>query len=230
MWGMTLSPDERRARNAARERSRRAVKGDEINATERARRAADPERIRAAERVRYAAKAERNREWQRAYRAANADKVNAQVRARRSADPEHARAVGRAYYAANRDKINARNREIRDRAKDRDAQLRRTHGMRRDEWTRLWAAQDGRCYLCRDELQPDVPHAVTIDHVHSCCGPRRSCRACRRGLACANCNAAVGQALDDPGRLRRIADNLEVANAAAHARMSTVSGQPVLFE
>jgi len=172
------------------------------------------EKRRAAARRRYTRHSEEIMEWQRAYRAANADKVNAQVRARRAANPEHARGLARARYAANREKINARNKEIRDKSKDRDGELRRRHGMRRDEWDAMWEAQQGCCYLCGDELRMEGPNGnskAVMDHRHDCCGRKKSCPACRRGIACTRCNIIIGYARDDPERLRRIAVNLEEA-------------------
>src|SRR6185437_4391871 len=70
----------------------------------------------------------------------------------------------------------------------------------------MWAEQGGRCYLCEDGLVPGSAH---IDHDHLCCPVGKSCRWCRRGLACRRCNILIGHADHDPARLRRIADNLE---------------------
>lgn len=195
------------------------------------------ERRRAGARRRYAANAEKIRQEQREYRAANREKVNAQVRARRAANPEHNREVQRAWRAANADKVKERNRirgARRDRAKDSARELRARHGMVTDEWGKLWDAQNGECYLCGGALTTSNgpgprQRTAVVDHIHSCCGPKRSCQACRRGLACSNCNLIVGRVLDDPMVLRRIADNLEVANAAALARMALVPVQDDLF-
>jgi predicted nucleic acid-binding Zn ribbon protein len=89
----------------------------------------------------------------------------------------------------------------------------------------LWEAQDGKCYLCGDPLQPDAYRAIHLDHDHSCCKLGRSCAICRRGLACKPCNVLIGHAHDDPVRLHRIADNLEKANAAVAQRMAEAGGQ-----
>lgn len=169
----------------------------------------------------YAANAEKMRAWQRAYRAENAERINAQVRARRAANPERMREISRAYRQANAEKIaeQARLRNARrDRAKDRATQLRRIHGMTLEEWAQMSAAQDGKCYLCGDILLPE-PRQSVVDHDHACCGPRKSCAACRRGLACARCNKILGFVRDDPETLRRIADSLETASKARSMRL-----------
>jgi hypothetical protein len=74
-----------------------------------------------------------------------------------------------------------------------------------EDFDRMWAEQDGCCYLCDDEL---TPKTTAVDHDHSCCPAGKSCRACRRGLACHACNTLIGLARDDPARLRQIADRL----------------------
>jgi Recombination endonuclease VII len=79
--------------------------------------------------------------------------------------------------------------------------------MTPEDWDAMWTAQGGRCCYCED-LLPIDRQQVHIDHDHTCCPPKRSCAACRRGLACQNCNFVVGNALEDPERLERIAKNL----------------------
>lgn len=80
----------------------------------------------------------------------------------------------------------------------------------------LYLKQCGCCYLCDDPLPSDLARAA-IDHDHSCCPGAQayiiSCGRCVRGIACLPCNRLIGGAQDDPGRLRRIADNLEAANS-----------------
>ena len=103
--------------------------------------------------------------------------------------------------------------------------LRRIHGMFPEDWETMLAAQDGCCYLCGDPL-PDDPAKIAIDHDHRCCGPRRSCPACRRGLTHRACNQLIGLAAEDPARLHRIADKL----AEAQQRTGPFPEQPALFE
>lgn len=124
-----------------------------------------------------------------------------------------------AYHAANRERAAERFRQRRE--ADPLAHKNWQHNC--DDWSailkELWDAQDGRCYLCTDELDSEDTRRVHADHDHSCCPPTRSCAKCRRGLACNACNVAIGYARDDPDRLRRIADNLEVANALVRQRV-----------
>lgn len=92
----------------------------------------------------------------------------------------------------------------------------------------LWDAQDGKCYLCGDPLVPGPK--THVDHDHTCCGYKRTCAYCRRGLACDRCNHVLGHVEDDPERLRRIADNLEPVLKATRARIATKAQQDSLWE
>jgi Recombination endonuclease VII len=192
----------------------------------------------------------RNAEYQRAYRLQNPDKFREWWQASRTPENREARRqYQRSYYVANREKVAERQKDYQDQNRDRlhrrqrayrerhperdrerhrvyrDAnqeqarvtQLRRRHGMRPEDWSALWEAQAGRCYLCGGGLAAEKAH---IDHDHSCCGPDRSCETCRRGLACEQCNRAIGLARDDPDRLRRMADALEAAKRGVAARMA----------
>ena len=156
-------------------------------------------------------------------------------------DPAERRAQRRRNYAANRNRILAAHRELRARKRQQflayDAEYRtanrtkiranfmqRTHGLRPEDWSALRDAQDGRCYLCGDELI-DERLRIHVDHDHSHCGDLKSCHVCRRGLACGNCNKAIGFAGDDPARLRRMADALETAKLAVERRKEEAGEQ-----
>lgn len=107
------------------------------------------------------------------------------------------------------------------------------HGCDWDElFAQLWHAQDGKCYLCGDPLDREKYRGIHLDHDHSCCPLGRSCEACRRGLSCPGCNRLIGHANDDPDRLRRIADSLEIANILVRQRMkeSDLDKRGVLFD
>lgn len=156
----------------------------------------------------------RMHEW----RAANRQKLNEQERVRRARDPERYREQQRARRARNRERVREQNQ--RGRAWS-------THGMRPGDWAAMWDAQAGRCYLCGEQLSEGK---VDVDHDHSCCGPKRSCRICRRGLACRRCNSVAGYASDDPDLLQQIADNLRVAKRVVAARMAERGEQPTLMD
>jgi hypothetical protein len=153
-----------------------------------------------------------------------------QQRERYYANLDENRRKHREYARKNRDKYNAARRELRKRDGDRIREYERERGRLRDAAARyrdkhgrwvdedkaaMWDSQDGRCYLCGDEMDPDV---IDIDHDYACCRRGRSCRVCRRGLAHHRCNVIIGWALDDPVRLRRIADNLGAAQQAFRRR------------
>jgi Recombination endonuclease VII len=96
------------------------------------------------------------------------------------------------------------------------------HGPSIHEWiAERLAAQDGRCYLCGEQLG----RRLVVDHDHSCCPEGFSCDACRRGLACDRCNRLIGQVADDPVLLRRIADALEAVLEPARARIAAKPAQ-----
>src|SRR5258707_13305778 len=169
-----------------------------------------------ARREYYAASSEKMTAYMRGYGPANRERLNAKGRARRAADHERARAIDHAWRIANADKVAEQNRirgQRRDRKKDRIRQLRRKHGLTPEEWTAMWSAQSGRCYLCGDTLATESSRSTVVDHDHQCCGSHNSCPKCRRGLACAACNLIIAYASEDPARLRRIAPNLQDAIA-----------------
>lgn len=80
------------------------------------------------------------------------------------------------------------------------------HGITRAQKATL-AAQQGGCAVCH-RTEPSARGWV-VDHDHACCPGERSCGACRRGILCHWCNAALGYASDDPNLLRALADYLE---------------------
>ena len=163
------------------------------------------------------------------YRAKNRAAIRERNRERYAADPETARARGREYARAHPRTAPRPNPE-----RDRANSLRRRHGMDAADWARAWAEQDGLCYLCGDALTPGVPNGTAglpvLDHIHDHCGPKRSCAACRRGIACSACNLLIGWARDDPARLLRVAERLTVANAAARERIAALPAELTLFD
>ncbi len=172
---------------------------------------------------------EKLREYGRRYYQEHKEEINQRHRRWQQANPEKSREYGRRYAQANPDK--EKERKIRNREANRDASRRYrarrgtdgrrvqhwalNHGLRPEDWARMWDAQNGLCYLCGDELTPAGTH---IDHDHRCCPRDHSCSSCRRGLACGHCNRLIGLADDNPVRLRLIAGNLETALAAFEAR------------
>lgn len=197
---MSTRTPEQRARNAEYQRAYRVRNRERLQEYDRNReRVFTPEQREAA-----AARS-------RAYYAAHRDAELARMRDYQAQNREQVNVQRRVYRAANLDRIRAQP------SRSREAWLRRRHGMRPGDWAALWDAQEGQCYLCGNALPAGKAH---IDHDHSCCGPDRSCRACRRGLSCEQCNRAIGLADDDPDRLRRMADALERAKREVVERIA----------
>jgi hypothetical protein len=121
-----------------------------------------------------------------------------------AADPEPAREAARRWRAANP------GRNGRDR--DRPAEYKWRYNITAADVARMAEEQGGMCYLCTEPLDFETPRRVHIDHDKNCCRGRRSCGTCIRGLACSKCNAGIGHFGDNADRMRRVADNLEMAN------------------
>lgn len=189
-----------------------------------------PEEKREYDRLRWERDRERLRQQQREKYARNRDKYREQRREYREQNKDKLRAQKAAYYQRNRSEIRRRAAAYRQQNPDkaREADLKKNHGMRLEDRDAMWVAQGGRCYLCGNQLDPENSKRVHVDHDHSCCGKERSCRICRRGLACEECNKAIGMAHDDPSRLRRMADALEAAQMLVTQRKAAAPRQEQL--
>lgn len=100
---------------------------------------------------------------------------------------------------------------LRNATRGRGYAIKSKYGITLEQWDDLFSQQDGKCYLCADRLP--VESDICIDHDHACCSGKKSCGKCIRGLACRWCNQGLGQFRDDPERMRRAADALELANS-----------------
>lgn len=141
----------------------------------------------------------------------------------------------RAYHAEHRETRNKQQRENARRVYASQtpgarwaSDLKNRHGMTPAQWQLMRDEQSGLCYLCLRPL-PEGAKLIVIDHDHSCCPPRRSCRLCRRGLACRYCNVGIGALGDSPERMRLAADNLERAQAIAAALIAKTPLADTLF-
>ena len=74
--------------------------------------------------------------------------------------------------------------------------LRRKYGWTVDDFQTQLEAQGGACAICRDTV-PGGHNYWHVDHDHS--------TGKVRGILCHNCNLGVGNAADDPKRLRAMA-------------------------
>lgn len=178
-----------------------------------------PERRRERRRERYASDPEYHARMDAAHNAwvaKNRTRVNAQKRAAYAANPEPVLARNRTYRA-----INAAAGKRRDPATYRVQQMYAKHGITPGEWVEIWAAQNGRCYLCGTEVPAEPSRYAVVDHDHRCCGPKKSCSSCQRGIACRPCNSIIGLAGDDPERLHQIADRLHAVLALQAQRLAS---------
>ena len=81
--------------------------------------------------------------------------------------------------------------------------------MTQQDWCEMWVEQKGLCALCYgygEWHERFKMSALYVDHDHE--------TGLARGLTCASCNTALGHAHEDPERLRRMADYLELSTAA----------------
>ena len=193
-----------------RERSRRWREANPEKRREVLRRyvEANPEKVRESRRRYY----ETNQEKIRRYREANRDKLREAQRRWDQANPEKLRESRRRYRETHREKV--RESDRRRRIGNPWPHIWQAHGLRPGGWARMWADQDGRCYLCEEQLPENGdPRAVVVEHDHRCTyhPPGQSCPRCRRGLAHGACNTLIGLAGDDGDRLIRIGRNLKRA-------------------
>jgi len=78
----------------------------------------------------------------------------------------------------------------------RRSQIKQKYGLDHEAFLALLAKQDGRCGVCRKELDPTVLRSIHVDHDHSCCPTVRTCGKCVRGLLCGTCNARLHAGVD----------------------------------
>jgi len=86
--------------------------------------------------------------------------------------------------------------------------IRQQYKITRAEWERLLVEQHGCCALCGDAKDSAVVRRLSIDHDHSCCGGKRACKQCIRGLLCSVCNRMLGLVETKPQLRLRFAEYL----------------------
>jgi hypothetical protein len=121
----------------------------------------------------------RRKQWY----AANKEREIARVTAWQKANPDRVKA----WRAKNRDRINKQLREI---------HLRTKFGLTPGEYDEMFAAQDGRCAVCRSLPTPGI--SLHVDHDHD--------TGEIRGLLCVRCNNGIGLFRESPDVLHRAAD------------------------
>jgi hypothetical protein len=114
---------------------------------------------------------------------------------------ERLRAYHKAYHLAHRAKIKAKCGAWRELHKAEIPHKKRAYryGITEEEFNRKLSAQGSACAIC-EELFKKAPH---VDHDHTCCGHKKACGVCRRGLLCARCNLTLGAVRDSIPLLNR---------------------------
>jgi hypothetical protein len=138
----------------------------------------DKEKARAAKAKHYAAHKEQKRARDRAYYAAHKEQKRAACAKWHATHREHCRAFNRRW------------------------KLKREYGISPEDFSRMLAAQNGRCAICRAPT-PGANGAFRIDHDHA--------TGKVRGLLCHGCNVALGLFKESPRVLDEAAKYLRRA-------------------
>lgn len=109
-----------------------------------------------------------------------------------------------AYRAANREKIYAQQKEyrLRNRVAISHRNRKKKYGILPDDLHRMIEAQGGKCPICRLDLDPTGYRKIHIDHDHA--------TGKLRGVLCSNCNLGIGHLREDPERMLRAINYLEL--------------------
>lgn len=131
----------------------------------------------------------RNREYMRNYRAKNREQLNAQQMDR---------------YRRHRTSILSKNKVRRDSNPSHVAALNlrgrfAAFGVDADWYERTLKSQGSGCAICGSLVSKGSKSSArfAIDHNHGCCGEKRACDKCRRGLLCFPCNTLLSRVEGD---------------------------------
>lgn len=129
-------------------------------------------------------------EYARKWTQKNKDRLNAEKRDRLKNDPE---------YAA---KINAKDRERYPKKAigQRSNRLSRAYGITLEDYTAMYLAQDGKCWICKESKPPNGKGGLVVDHCHT--------KGHVRGLLCSSCNTGIGKFKESIQSLQRAIDYL----------------------
>ena len=125
------------------------------------------------------------------------------------------KACHKAYYDANKERLqenirryhkeNDKKIKAKQRAYDRNhsemhfhAQLKRNYGLSPEDYQAMFVEQEGRCYICRQNVKLNVDHDHETGKV--------------RGLLCTACNSALANLKDSLDSLHRAVQYLERSN------------------
>jgi hypothetical protein len=84
--------------------------------------------------------------------------------------------------------------------------VQRTYSISPEQYDRLYAAQGGKCAICRRATGKGK--RLAVDHDHSCCIGPVSCGRCVRGLVDSVCNDVLSHFRDNPEAFQRGAEYL----------------------
>lgn len=117
-------------------------------------------------------------------------------------------------HAENREEMNAQARERRkkDPKKHREFDIKKKFKMSYADYEALLVSQGNKCAACGATASGHHSGEWPIDHDHACCPHSRNgttCGKCIRGILCRSCNLTLGNAQDNPTKLRQLADYLE---------------------
>ena len=154
----------------------------------------------------------KQREYHKAWRARpeNVEKIRAWNKRGRERDPEKVRERNKKWYAAHAEELRQKRKAYYAKRKQ-DVYwtcLEDRHAVHRDELAALFAAQDGRCAICREELSLSVAEVgkktmrACLDHDHS--------TGQIRGWLCTDCNRGLGGFRDERSALLRALEYLDM--------------------
>jgi len=131
-------------------------------------------------------------------------------------NPEAKAEYSAEYRATHKEEIKIGQKEWRDEHKDvvKHYSLQYSYKITLAQYSELLLRQNNLCLGCL-RPQSEFEKAFCVDHDHSCCPGEKSCGKCIRGLLCGPCNRVLGQANDNIGILRRLADYVEVFTKAS---------------
>lgn len=168
--------------------------------------------------------AERTRIATRKYRAANLEKERERDREhkakKRISDREAHNAYMREWNLKNRDRLNEEKRERRKNdpeyksrlkeldvkrywknpEKHRSSRLKGVYGISLEDYNSMYAAQDGKCAICKSEKPSFGRGGLSVDHCHKTGRVRK--------LLCTSCNTAIGKMKDSIDNMQRAVDYL----------------------
>lgn len=80
------------------------------------------------------------------------------------------------------------------------------YGISEKDFDAILESQGYTCPGCRTNL---TNTSLTIDHNHACCGDKKGCKDCVRGIMCESCNCVLGLVNDNTSILDGLYDYLE---------------------